>query len=223
MKSLLRKWYRFVRFYIKKNQISNKGENNIIKVHQSYASNISISVIGNNNVIDIHPLTRLSNLKITLQGNNGLLKIGEGVVWKKGEVWLADHCNTLLVGNRTSIEEAHIAVGDNNTSISLGEDCMLAYDIEIRSTDSHSVLDLESGLRINSGKSITIGNHVWVGAHSTILKGCSIGNHAIIASGAVITKNAEANTIYGGFPAKPIRKNVSWSRERIPTEPPQKS
>jgi acetyltransferase-like isoleucine patch superfamily enzyme len=52
---------------------------------------------------------------------------------------------------------------------------------------------------------IVIGKNVWIGAHVTILPGVTIGESAIIAAGAVLTKSVPANTIAGGVPAKKIR------------------
>ncbi|MDO5602682.1 MAG: DapH/DapD/GlmU-related protein, partial [Oscillospiraceae bacterium] len=53
---------------------------------------------------------------------------------------------------------------------------------------------------------IHIGKKVWIGSHATILPGVTIGDHAIIAAGAVVAKNVEANTVVGGVPAKFIKK-----------------
>lgn len=52
---------------------------------------------------------------------------------------------------------------------------------------------------------IEIGNDVWVGANSIILRGVKIGNGAIIAAGAVVTKNVKPYEIVGGVPAKHIK------------------
>lgn len=53
---------------------------------------------------------------------------------------------------------------------------------------------------------IVIGRNVWIGASATILPGVSIGDNAIIAAGAVVSKDVEANTVVGGIPAKFIKK-----------------
>jgi acetyltransferase-like isoleucine patch superfamily enzyme len=55
-------------------------------------------------------------------------------------------------------------------------------------------------------KPITIGNDVWIGSRATILGGVTIGDGAIVALGAVVTKDVEPYTIVGGVPAKPIRR-----------------
>ena len=45
---------------------------------------------------------------------------------------------------------------------------------------------------------------MWIGANATILPGVTIGDHAIVAAGAVVTKDVPANVIVGGVPAKVI-------------------
>ena len=53
---------------------------------------------------------------------------------------------------------------------------------------------------------IVIGNDVWIGYEAVIMTGVHIGNGAIIAARAVVTKDVPAYTIVGGVPARPIRK-----------------
>ncbi|WP_084502722.1 CatB-related O-acetyltransferase [Microbacterium indicum] len=50
-----------------------------------------------------------------------------------------------------------------------------------------------------------IGNDVWIGAHCVIKSGITVGDGAVIASGAVVVKDVPPYTIVGGNPAKPIR------------------
>ena len=53
--------------------------------------------------------------------------------------------------------------------------------------------------------SVVIGNDVWIGAHAKILAGVKIGDGAVIAAGAVVTKDVEPYEVVGGVPAKTIR------------------
>lgn len=53
---------------------------------------------------------------------------------------------------------------------------------------------------------IKIGKNVWIGANATILPGVSIGDNAVIAAGAVVAKDVPENTVFGGVPAKIIKK-----------------
>lgn len=52
---------------------------------------------------------------------------------------------------------------------------------------------------------IRIGNDVWIGARVTILDGVNIGNGAVVAAGAVVTKDVPPYAIVGGVPAKIIK------------------
>ena len=52
---------------------------------------------------------------------------------------------------------------------------------------------------------IKIGNHVWVGAGVTILKGITIGDHAIIRGGSVVNKDVPPYSVVVGNPAKVVK------------------
>jgi acetyltransferase-like isoleucine patch superfamily enzyme len=56
-----------------------------------------------------------------------------------------------------------------------------------------------------TAKPIHIGKRVWLGANVTVLQGVTIGENAIVAAGAVVTKDVPANTIVGGVPAKILK------------------
>lgn len=53
---------------------------------------------------------------------------------------------------------------------------------------------------------IHIGKNVWIGANATVLPGVTIGDNAVIAAAAVVTKDVPANVVVAGVPAKVIRK-----------------
>ncbi len=88
--------------------------------------------------------------------------------------------------------------------ITIGDHCLIGHNCTI-CTVNHSKDPERRGDMTCSP--VKIGNKVWVGANVTILPGVSIGDGAIIAAGAVVNKDVEANTIVGGIPAKFI-KNI---------------
>lgn len=59
-----------------------------------------------------------------------------------------------------------------------------------------------------TSKGITLGNDVWVGSHVVILDGVTVGDHTVLAAGAVVTKNVPEGAIVGGNPAKFLRWRI---------------
>lgn len=189
-----------------------KGKNN--KIYSSSGSRLKFDIVGNNNTLQIDQ-SAVINCLIYIRGNNHHIKIGKNVRINSGELWLEDDYGKIIIDNNTTIESAHIAVTEPNMSVTIGEDCMLSTGIEIRTGDSHSIIDTTTNKRINQAQSVAIKDHVWIGSNVSILKGCVIEENAIIATRSVVTKNIKANSIAGGIPAKEIRNNVNWLRERI--------
>ncbi|HIQ81017.1 MAG TPA: CatB-related O-acetyltransferase [Candidatus Scatavimonas merdigallinarum] len=54
-----------------------------------------------------------------------------------------------------------------------------------------------------------IGNDVWIAANACICRGVTVGDGAVVAAGAVVTKDVDPYTIVAGVPAKPVRKRFS--------------
>jgi len=55
-------------------------------------------------------------------------------------------------------------------------------------------------------KQVVINDDVWIGANAVILPGVTIGRHAVVAAGAVVTTDVPENTVVGGVPAKIIKR-----------------
>ena len=67
----------------------------------------------------------------------------------------------------------------------------------------------------NLPSSVHIGKNVWISSHSTLLPGISIGDNAVVAAGAVVAKDVEANTVVGGVPAKVLKKISSNGTKEV--------
>ena len=59
---------------------------------------------------------------------------------------------------------------------------------------------------VNEGCCFQDQGGIWVGAHATILAGVTVGDNAVIAAGAVVTKDVPENTVVGGVPARVLKK-----------------
>jgi hypothetical protein len=125
------------------------------------------------------------------------------VAYEAGSViWLGQgmtsNGSTLTTGG-----SAHILIGD---------DAMFSWDVFVRATDVHSVIDLRSGQVKNFAQSVVLGRHVWAGANVWIGKGCTIGAGAILSQGAVVTRDVPANSVAAGVPATIKSQEVTWAR-----------
>jgi len=92
-----------------------------------------------------------------------------------------------------------------------GSDCIIAAGTIIRDTDAH-VIHYDGRTGSNMTERIVIGDHVWIGNRALILKGVTIGDGAVIAAGAVVTKNVPAFSLAAGNPARIIREGIRWER-----------
>lgn len=86
--------------------------------------------------------------------------------------------------------------------IDIGDDCLIGHQV-VFATLNHDPEPQKRGNNI--AKPIKLGQNVWIGAHATILPGVSIGDHAIVAAGAVVNKDVPAFSIVAGVPAKIIK------------------
>ena len=102
------------------------------------------------------------------------------------------------------------------TSVTIGKDCLFSSDIQLRTGDSHSILNME-GRRINPSRDITLGDHVWVGTQAFCTKGAQVASHSIIGARALVTGVfEEPHCTLAGVPAKVVKRDVDWSIRRIP-------
>ena len=60
---------------------------------------------------------------------------------------------------------------------------------------------------------VKLGNDVWVGAHTVILRGVNVGNGAVIAAGAVVTKDVPDYAVVAGVPARVLRYRISKEKQ----------
>lgn len=87
--------------------------------------------------------------------------------------------------------------------IKIGDGSLIGHNV-VLATINHDLYPQNN--RENHYSPIKVGSNVWIGSNATILPGVNIGDWAVVAAGAVVTKNVEAYTIVGGVPAKFIRK-----------------
>ena len=107
----------------------------------------------------------------------------------------------------------NIAVGENvfinacchfqdHGGVTIGDGCQIGHNV-VFATLNHGLSPEERSHTYPAP--IVLEKNVWVGSNATILQGVTIGDNAVIAAGAVVTKDVAANSIVGGVPAKSIK------------------
>jgi acetyltransferase-like isoleucine patch superfamily enzyme len=105
----------------------------------------------------------------------------------------------LRIGRGTYLNRNTIVIAQK--LVDIGRNCRISWDVVIMDSDLHSV-DGEDSVT----KPITIEDDVWIGCRSIILKGVCVGKGAVIAAGAVVTRDVPALTVAGGVPARVLHK-----------------
>lgn len=111
----------------------------------------------------------------------------------------------ITIGAGTHIGEHSIVWAGNTTGrITFGTKALLGPNVTV--TASNYGIDRGTPVmdQPKIEKDITIGNDVWLGANVVVLAGVRIGDGAIVAAGAVVTKDLPSDCIAGGVPARVI-------------------
>ena len=131
--------------------------------------------------------------------NKGKIEIGNLVrIWSnvnRVRLSIGKH-GYLRIGNNTRINGATISVQDE---VLIGDNCRIAPHVIIMDGDFHGTVD-----RLSEGKKsrIIIEDNAWVATRAMILKGVTIGHHAVVAAGSVVTKDVAPYSFVAGVPAK---------------------
>ena len=109
----------------------------------------------------------------------------------------------VIIGNYTRIGLHNTIIGP----VTIGHHVNLAQGITVTALnhkfENPDIRIDEQGV---STKPVVIGNDIWVGANAVILPGVTIGDHSVIAAGAIVTKDVPPHSLVAGVPAKIIKQ-----------------
>lgn len=198
--------------------IQLNGENNIVRLKIESEEKfdnlkgLAIYVFGNNNNIKLGKISCPYNEAIGLTGL--IINIGtppdEAFNMKRD----ANNCN-ISIGDDVIICEARLFLQESDTSINIGNECMISWGIDIWCTDAHTITDLDGNPQ-NFSHSIEIGNHVWIGKDVKIGKNTKISDDSVVGWGSIVTRKFEQpNIIIAGNPAKMVKENINWNLRNL--------
>lgn len=159
-----------------------------------------IKLKGSATIEDGCHINALSKGGITIGGNfsigrNSIIEC-TGVIRELGE--------ELIIGDNVGIAaNAFIAM---RGKLEIGDNTIFGPGVSIH-CENHNFSDLEIPIRLQGAtrKGVKIGKDCWIGSKAVILDGVTIGDHVIVAAGAVVTKDVPDYAIVGGVPAKVIK------------------
>lgn len=176
---------------------------------------LKLCFLGKNSVVKIYsPCPKFENCKITCY-DNALVSIGSSNREISNlKVHILSKNGKFLVGKNLKLRGAAVYVGNkDNLLVTIGDNCLVAKGVTIRTTDFHVIYDKDTKQPLNEPADVCIGNHCWLCDKATISKGVNLPDDTIVAAMAFVTKSFnKSNTIIGGIPAKIITdKNTTWS------------
>lgn len=164
-------------------------------------------VLFGNSVVNKLPSRHLRKWFYQLLG----AKLGKGTfLCRRAEVLLP---MGLSMADRVSV--GWFAELDARGGISIGYDTNISSHVKLI-TGSHDVDDPEYTADF---RPITVGHHCWLGTGAMVLQGVNIGDGAVVAAGSVVTKDIPPYEIWGGVPARFIRKrpeNMEYQIGKVP-------
>ena len=111
----------------------------------------------------------------------------------------------IYIGNGSSVNGGQLRAS-KNAKIVIGDNTIISYNVHIR-TDMHIFNDLNTPIKEQGfkEKNIIIGNDVWIGYGAQIMSGVTIEDGAVVAAGAIVTKDVKTNELVAGIPARKVK------------------
>jgi acetyltransferase-like isoleucine patch superfamily enzyme len=142
--------------------------------------------LGGGSVLHVAGRSKIAYGAILRVPDDGELRIGDGV-----------HINALcqILGGR---------------SVSIGDDTVLGTGARILGSNDHATSQDGGTTWTDPWRSVVIGAGCWLGYESLVLPGVEIGDGAVVAARAVVTKDVAPGSLVGGNPARVLRTDIRW-------------
>lgn len=183
-----------------------------------FNSKTILSVEGKRNTISLGKNSKLGSIgtpKVTFIGNGNRLIIQENCTIKRCHIRFVGNNQTIVIGSRTRINGIYMLC-EEDCDISIGSDCLISNGVEFRTSDAHSVLDLETRKRVNLPADICIGDKVWIGKEVLVSKGAVISNDSVVGARSLVTNRfVDSNVVIAGVPAKIVKESIVWDPKKL--------
>lgn len=158
-------------------------------------------------------------VKVNIVGDNNTVIFNQPTISFTGSIYIGfvnapTYNAKLIVDENTSCNGIEMFIFENNSSVTIGKNCMLADRLQIWASDTHTIIDAEDNI-LNWGKNIIIGNHVWIGRGATILKNTIIADNCIVGLNSVVSGEFhQVGSVIVGNPGRVVKQVHNWNRLR---------
>lgn len=129
------------------------------------------------------------------------------VIYGAGEFHVGD-CS--YVGENSSIQVS------KGTTVTIGQNCRISHNVRMYTASALADVDFRfSDAGAKKVGDIIIKDYVWIGANVFINPGVTIGENSVVGANSVVTKDVPPFSIYGGVPAKLIRKKTPHDQKTV--------
>ena len=192
------------------------GGNRLIYDNSIKSVNLHVHLHNTKNNLILLEAAHSLHGQINFQGDGHVAIVCQG--WYNLKIDFVDAGSALYIGPGSSVGDAYCWVQGTGRSMLIGEDCMLAWGVGLRTGDAHGVIDIATQKISNHSQNMAIGPHVWLAQDVLVFKGVEIGAGTAVSSRSVVTRNLPANCAAGGIPAKPLKTGVTWCRPALPDQ-----
>lgn len=130
------------------------------------------------------------------------MSIGDGTRIQRGAI-IDGWGGSITIGRSCYV--GHYSVLSGQGGLAIGDDVLIADHVTIFASN-HRFEDPSRPIREQgeTARGIRVGSDVWIATHAVILDGVTIGDGAVVAAGAVVSKDVPPGEIVGGVPARSI-------------------
>lgn len=181
---------------------------------------LTVHFRANGCLLEIAEGARIGALTVEFNGDHGHCRIGRGSAEGTFSALLRlGQDSRIVVGDGTTTTARCFLGASEGARVILGEDCMLASDVQLRCDDAHPIFDIHTGERVNPSEDIVIGDHVWLAYGVRCMGGTRIGDGSVIGLDSIVTGQIPNNCVAVGRPARVTRRDVAWERPHL-SQPP---
>ncbi|WP_457581145.1 acyltransferase [Ensifer canadensis] len=198
--------------------IVDHSRNNI-----SIADGVIVSgrIHGTGNFVRIGAGDPKTSLILHITGNDNVVTIDTGHCIRGLRLTIGSHARAnkcgVRVGRAFSCEpDCFFEILNDAATVDIGDSCMFSRDIKIHYGDKpHLIFDKNTGAYRDIDGGINIGAHCWIGERVYMTKRAALAPESVAAACSVITKPfAEPHSLVGGNPARLLRSDITWIRNR---------